>query len=130
MGAALTPELYQCAVSFAGVTNLPDLTRGEHKDSYISRMIGSRFSQADELQRYSPLFRADDFGIPVLLIHGRLDGVVPYAHSEDMNRRLRKAGKTVDFITLPRSAHGLNNYEDRVRFYDRLNSYLSSCLPV
>jgi dipeptidyl aminopeptidase/acylaminoacyl peptidase len=129
MGAVLTPRLYRCAVSFAGVTSLPDLVSGAQKDSYVSRLIGDRFKQGDELREYSPLFRADDFAIPVLLIHGRLDGVVPYDHAKNLYAKLKKAGKTVEFVTLPRSAHGLNDYQDRVRFYELLDNYFSTCLP-
>lgn len=129
MGAVLTPELYQCAVSFAGVTNLPLLVSGAHKDSYVSRLIGDRFKDNEELYRYSPLHRAADFETPVLLIHGRLDGRVPYNHAKDLNHRLKTEKKTVEFATLPQTGHSLNDYNDRVRFYELLDNYFSTCLP-
>lgn len=130
MGAVLTPELYQCAVSFAGVTNLPGLVAGAYKDSYIAKLVGDRFEDAGELRRYSPLHQAQSFGIPVLLIHGKLDGVVPYEHGENLNFALKSADKTVEFVTLPQSAHGLNDYDDRVKFFGVLDDYLSACLPT
>lgn len=128
MGAVLTPELYRCAISFAGVTNLPDLVAGTHKTSYLGRLIGDRFRDLDELKAYSPLFRAGDFGIPVLMIHSRFDGVVPYEHATDLDLQLRKADKEVTLVTLPRSGHGLNDYDDRVRFFEVLDDYLARCL--
>lgn len=128
MGAVLTPELYQCAISFAGVTNLPDLVIGAHKSSYLARLVGDRFREADEMVEYSPLHRATSFAIPVLLIHGRLDGVVPYEHAKDLVFQLRKYDKKVEFVTLPRSGHGLNDYNDRVRYFELLDRYLSNCL--
>lgn len=130
MGAVLTPELYQCAVSFAGVTNLPDLVAGSSKKSYIARLVGDRFDEGDTLREYSPIFRADDFAIPVMLLHGRLDYTVPYDHSEGLERKLKDAGKEVEFVALPKSGHGLSDYEDSVRFFEALDEYLSTCLPV
>lgn len=129
MGAVLTPELYQCAVSFAGVANLPQLVAGAYKDSYVSRLVGDRFKNNEELYRYSPNHRASDFAIPVLLIHGKLDGVVPYSHSEDLDHSLRVYDKQVQFVTLPQSGHGLNDYDDSVKFYELLDDYFSTCLP-
>lgn len=129
MGAVLTPELYQCAVSFAGVTNLPKLVSGAHKDSYVSRLIGDRFEDNDEIYRYSPIHRAADFAIPVFLIHGRLDGTVPYEHGENLNRRLKAEDKTVEFVTLGQTGHALNDYDDRIKFFETLDEYMSRCLP-
>jgi dipeptidyl aminopeptidase/acylaminoacyl peptidase len=128
MGAIKTPELFQCAISFAGVSNLLDLLTNADKDSYITRLIGSKFSQRDDLRENSPMYRYEDFGIPVLLIHGRLDPVVPYKHSEDLARAMRKAGKDVEFITLPRSGHGWNDYEDRLRFFREQRRYIRDCM--
>lgn len=130
MGAVRTPELYQCAVSFAGVTNLPNLVAGAYKDSYISKLVGDRFKEASELRRNSPLHRAESFDIPVLLIHGKLDYVVPYEHSEGLSFRLKAADKDVEFVTLPQSSHGLNDYDDRVKFFEVMDDYMAKCLPT
>ncbi len=129
MGAVRTPELYQCAISFAGVTNLPSLVAGAYKDSYISKLVGDRFKEAAVLRQNSPLHRADSFRIPVLLIHGRIDFVVPYEHSEDLNFRLKAADKEVEFVTLPQTTHNLDDYHDRVKFFETLDGYMAKCLP-
>jgi dipeptidyl aminopeptidase/acylaminoacyl peptidase len=128
MGAIKTPELFQCAISFAGVSNLLDLVAGAGSDSYATRQVGSRFKDRDDLRKNSPIYRVADFGVPVLLIHGRLDGVVPYEQSESLARAMRKKRKNVEFITLPRSGHGWNDYEDRLRFFREQRRYIRDCM--
>ncbi len=128
MGAIKTPELYQCAISFAGVTDLFDLVNGARKDSYITRLVGDRFRQSDELRRTSPLHRAEDIAIPVQLLHGRLDPVVPFEHSEYLHRKMKSAKKDVEFVILPQSGHNTNDYEDRLTFYRAQADYIEGCL--
>ena len=128
MGAIKSPELFQCAISFAGVSNLPDLLAGADSDSFITRMIGDRFSQLDDLRENSPVHRFRDIDIPVMLIHGRLDPIVPYSQSEDLSKIMRGADKPVEFVALPQSGHGLNDYDDRLRFYAEQRRYIQDCL--
>lgn len=128
MGVIKTPHLFQCAISFAGVTNLFDLVNSADKDSYVTRLVGDKFKQGDDLRYNSPLFRAEDVGAPIMLLHGFLDGIVPYDHSEDMETRLKSAGKDVEFVTMSHSGHGLNDYEDRIQFYTEQRRYIRNCL--
>ncbi len=128
MGVIKTPELYQCAVAFAGVTNLFDLLKYADRDSYVVRLIGDRFQDDEDLEFNSPLFRDKDVGRPVMLIHGRLDGVVPFEHSENFYTRLKFDDKPVEFVQLPRTGHGLNDYDDRLRFYDEQRRYIHGCM--
>jgi len=130
MGGIKTPELFQCAVSFAGVVDLFDLLKNSEKDSYITRLIGNRFKQSDKIRESSPIYRAVDMGVPVLLLHGRLDGVVPFEHSERMERKLKWLKKDVEFVILPRSVHGLNDFNDRLTFYAEQRRYIQKCLGV
>lgn len=128
MGAIKTPELFQCAISFAGVSNLPDLLAGTDSDSFITRMIGDRFSQLDDLRENSPVHRFRDIDIPIMLIHGRLDPIVPYSQSEDLSKIMNRADKENEFVALPQSGHGLNDYDDRLRFYSEQRRYIQNCL--
>ena len=94
MGAAKEPDLYRCAVSLNGVSDLPALLR--HSLRFVSgrfatRFIGSLWRDRKALHTNSPINRADDIRIPVLLAHGSDDRVVKVRQSRAMSRALTKA---------------------------------------
>ena len=62
----------------------------------------------------SPVFHADAFKAPVLLIHGKKDTVVRIDQSKAMNKALRKAGKDVTFIQLKGEDHWLTQEDTRI----------------
>jgi dipeptidyl aminopeptidase/acylaminoacyl peptidase len=62
--------------------------------------------------------------VPVLLIHGKDDTVVPYEQSESMLRALRRADKTVELVTLKREDHWLSRGETRLQMLQASMSFL------
>jgi len=128
MGAAQQPGLYRCAVAIAPVTDLTQLIGQqlftEFGDVNRDRIIGT---QSGESLR-SPLDQADNFTVPVLLIHGRQDYTVPVSHSEALERRLRAAGRSVRALYLDRADHFFGRYEDRLDCLRALDSFLATYL--
>ena len=131
-GAALTPDVYACAVSFAGVSDLPKMLKEERarygKDSqilsfWISR-IGSSFDDSEQLRATSPARRADKIKCPVLLMHGEGDTTVPIEQSEIMADAMKSAGKPVEFIRFPGEDHYLNLADTRIRFLKETAAFL------
>ncbi len=126
-GMATEPDLYRCAVSVAGVADLPEMLKSEARDTgyaaesrnpvirYWNRYMGAQGRNDATLVGLSPSRSAAAFQGPVLLIHGRDDTVVPLAQSEIMNRALRAAGKDVEFLTLDGEDHWLSYAPTRLR---------------
>lgn len=135
-GAAFTPDLYKCAVSFAGVSDLPDFLGwvkarwlgGKESASYVSwtQSIGSPFDKA-VIER-SPAHAAANVRIPVLLIHGIDDTNVPIAQSERMAFELTKLGKPVTFVKIPGGDHGPSNADTRLRILKEVEKFLAANL--
>jgi len=132
-GATLTPDLYACAISFAGVSDLPEMIASERarygKNSgemsfWISR-IGSPFDDSEQLRATSPARHADQVKCPVLLLHGEGDTTVPIKQSELMNDALKKAGKQVQFIRFAGEDHYLNLADTRIRFLKESEAFLA-----
>src|SRR5690606_36518700 len=78
MGAVKEPDLYRCASSIAGVTDLPATLR--HRRPFLlgnipTRFIGDLWKGRASLRENSPVNRAADFHVPVLLAHGTRDRV-------------------------------------------------------
>ena len=71
MGAVKTPDLYRCAVSFAGVSDLVDMSRewsGWKGDKAADKQLGNYWNDRDNLKKNSPANHAAEIRIPVLLV--------------------------------------------------------------
>lgn len=127
MGTVKTPNFYQCAISFAGVTNVEKLAerfRGRFKSS-ASIQLGTNDK---ELRQISPVHHADKITVPVLLLHGDKDRQVRPFHSEDMYKALKKHNKDVEYIVLDEGNHYLTNNEHRLIYFRALESFLKEHL--
>lgn len=129
-GAAFTPELYACAVSVNGVSNLPEMIgfAGEHSDSadYWTRQVGSALDPA--VVASSPVKAAARVRAPVLLIYSADDTVVPPTQTEEMARALRENGKSVTVVRLGGDDHWLSRTDTRVTMLKELEAFLAAHL--
>ena len=131
MGAVKTPDLYKCSVSFAGVTDLPDLLVRERKfigGVYATRFIGNLWKDRKMLAENSPARRAQDITVPVLLFHGAEDITVDIDQSVKMAKALKKHGKDYEFIRLKNGDHHLSLYVNRLKFLTETGKFLADCL--
>ncbi|HSI60739.1 MAG TPA: S9 family peptidase [Ideonella sp.] len=132
MGAVKTPELYRCAASFAGVSNLPDLV--QHASDYLGGraaaefMIGDAWRDRERLRATSPALQAERIRAPVLLVHGSDDRVVPVEQSEDMAKALKRAGKPYRYVEQEGGDHYLSRYAHRLEFFTALERFLDDNL--
>ncbi|MEM1398020.1 MAG: prolyl oligopeptidase family serine peptidase, partial [Pseudomonadota bacterium] len=131
MGAVKTPDLYQCAVSFAGVTDLP--ARLKRIRAYIGgraaeQYIGNLWTDRDKLRENSPALQADKITKPILLIHGEDDRIVDVNQSRKMRGALKRRNKDFKYIELPNGSHGLRTYKNRLTFLKETEAFLSDCL--
>lgn len=130
MGAAKTPDLFQCAVSFAGLSDLVTMTRQAHRytnKNIIREQIGR---DKNQLKETSPIRLAKQIKIPVLLIHGARDTVVNVDQSRDMHRVLKRADKEVTYVELKEGTHHLDNLFDRKTTFEAIDQFLNQHLPL
>jgi dipeptidyl aminopeptidase/acylaminoacyl peptidase len=134
-GAAFTPDLYSCAVSISGVSDLPALMRetvpiyGGTLSTSLSiwkARIGA--PNDSNLAAKSPINAVKAIKAPVLIIYGTGDGVVPNEQSERMARALKAAGKNVSVAVLQGEDHWLSRTEARVGVLKELDSFLGKNL--
>jgi len=133
-GAAFTPELYKCAVSVNGVSDLPEMLEGVRARSgaesdpvaYWRDTVGSAFDK-NVIER-SPARAADRIQVPILLMHGMDDSVVPIAQSEAMARALGKLNRKFSFIRLSGEDHWLSRGETRLKVLTEIEKFLAENL--
>lgn len=128
-GAAFTPDIYACAVSVAGISDLPEVLRESRRDSsytsFWQSRIGSLYEDSEQLRATSPARHTDKIKAPVLLMHGENDTTVPIEQSEIMERALKQAGKKVSFVRFPGDDHNLNLATTRIKMLTEVERFLA-----
>jgi len=67
--------------------------------------------------------------VPVLLIHGRDDTVVPYEQSDVIFSALKRAGKSVEMVTMKHEDHWLSHSETRLQMLQATIAFLKANNP-
>jgi dipeptidyl aminopeptidase/acylaminoacyl peptidase len=135
-GVTLDPGVYRCAVSVAGLSDLRRMrswtaaNRLSNTQRYWDRFMGVTDKTVASLDEISPVEHISAVTVPVLLIHGRDDTVVPYEQSEIMVDALKKAGKPVEFVTLKHEDHWLSTGATRLQMLQATASFLRTNNPA
>lgn len=118
-GLIKTPELYQCGISLAGVTDIAELfsdwsdTNSDKAAREMMRfVVGDMDTMATQFAAVSPEKLASQIRVPVLLAHGTDDQRVPIGHSKRMAAALIAAHRDVETHWYPDEGHGLVIIED------------------
>jgi len=130
-GAAFTPDLYACAVSINGISDLPNMfgflkrQYGEESDAtrYWRDYVGN--PSDDDIARFSPARSTETIRAPVLLVHARNDTVVPFAQSENFQRLMDQASGQSELIELAGEDHWLSTSESRLKMLLAIEGFLA-----
>ena len=133
VGAAFTPDAFCCAVDIVGPSNLKTLL--ETIPPYWAPMIAQLYRrvgnpQTDEefLWSRSPLSRAHDIRIPLLIAQGANDPRVKQAESEQIVAALTEAGIDHEYLLFPDEGHGFAKPANRIKFYTEAERFLAKYL--
>jgi dipeptidyl aminopeptidase/acylaminoacyl peptidase len=134
-GVTLDPGVYRCAISVAGISDLRrfrNWTSTNHSSlvqRYWDRFMGITDKKATTLEEISPIEHIGAINVPVLLVHGKDDTVVPYEQSEIMVNAMKKAGKAVEFVTLNHEDHWLSTGATRLQMLQAGAAFLKTNNP-
>jgi len=133
VGAAFTPGVFCCAVDIVGPSNLKTLL--ETVPPYwvpviaqLYRRVGNPETDVDFLWSRSPLSRARDIRIPLLIAQGANDPRVKQAESEQIVAALQEAGIEYEYMLFPDEGHGFAKPENRIKFYTAAERFLARYL--
>jgi dipeptidyl aminopeptidase/acylaminoacyl peptidase len=128
MAAVKTPDLFKCAISFAGVMDLEDVvSKSRHflNKKFIRKQLGE---DDDDLEARSPYYQANKIKIPMLLLHGEKDRVVDVRQSREMADELADLGKDVTYVELENGDHYLSIQRNRHRVFQEMETFLKKHL--
>jgi dipeptidyl aminopeptidase/acylaminoacyl peptidase len=136
-GATIDTGVYRCAASYGGISDLREFidwktnrsSEGHLLDRYWARYMGTTGANDPALDAISPIKHLDKETIPLLLVHGKDDTVVPIDQSEDMADAMRRAGKNVTFVKLDGEDHWLSRTATRQAMLKAIADFLRTNNP-
>jgi len=132
IGAAKTPDLYLCAASINGVADFGRFVRQASRrygDAAVLS-VGDPDTAGEILDANSPLALAERITVPVLLIHGGEDDIVPVVHSRRMARALKRLDKDHTYVEIDSLGHQIRTRDEMIAVLEALDRFLQTHLPV
>jgi len=119
---SVEPDLYRCAVGYAGVYDL----KMSQSDSYsdLSRDYWKKVMDQPNLDNHSPALHANRIKVPVFLVHGEDDRICPFDQFKRMRKALADNGKTFEELVKDHEGHGFYDERNVEEFYTRLVAFL------
>ncbi|WP_158548110.1 prolyl oligopeptidase family serine peptidase [Desertihabitans brevis] len=104
---------FACGTSFFGVADLAALAAFTHKfeSRYLDRLVGPLPEAAAVYRERSPLSHVDRLSVPLLVLQGTEDKVVPPEQSEVVVEAARAKGLLHDYLLFPGEGHGFRRPE-------------------
>ena len=134
-GVSVQTGVYRCAVAVAGISDLRRFRKWSSQghlsrtQRYWDRFMGTADQKDPALIAISPIEHVSAVTVPVLLIHGRDDTVVPYEQSDVMLDALKRAGKSVELVTMKHEDHWLSRSETRLQMLQATVDFLTANNP-
>ncbi len=132
-GATFSPDVYKCVIAINGVSDLDLMLKDEKFDAgsdhwvvtYWDKVIRSSNYSDSFLDDISPINHVDKVQVPVLIIAGREDKVVPYYQSKNMYKALKRADKDATYTLIRNVGHHFRHAEMRVKLLQEMDTFLN-----
>jgi len=134
-GITFTPELYQCAINYVGVTDIPLLfetmpASWRMQRAEMKRTIGDYDDpeeRADMAER-SPINHVDKIRVPLLMGYGEEDPRVVIDHALNLEEKLKAHDVDYELIIKEDEGHGFRKFENQVEWYTKVVNFLDENL--
>ncbi|NGZ86811.1 S9 family peptidase [Duganella aceris] len=134
MGLVKDPDLYQCGIDWAGVTDINLLYDGHWnftsdlpdgwKQYGMPSLVGDQVKDAEQLKATSPLLQAARIKQPLLLAYGGADERVPLPHGTKFYNAVKQGNPNVEWIEYEEEGHGWELPKNRIDFWGRVEKFL------
>jgi dipeptidyl aminopeptidase/acylaminoacyl peptidase len=134
-GVAFEPDLYRCAVTFAGVFDWKRLIRDKSSNpdftyayDYYVKKLGEPSAQEERFNDLSPIAHIAAVKAPVFVVHGKLDDTVDYRQSTKLLSELSKHKVPHEKLFFDTEFHGFSERKNYEKFLTSLEKFLSKHL--
>lgn len=129
-GVTFSPDAFACGVDIVGPSNLNTLlkTIPPYWSTFLA-VFHKRMGEDEAfLKSQSPLFKADEIKVPLLIGQGKNDPRVNKAESDQIVAAMRKNSKPVEYYVFPDEGHGFARPENRMAFNAVSEEFLAKYL--
>lgn len=131
--ACYQPDLYACAASYSGITNLftylkeiPPYFKPYRQMFY--EMVGNPTIDSDYFRKHSPIFHAGKIKKPVFIAHGVKDSRVNVMETNHFVKDLRSRKVPVEYILEADEGRLFTANEEKVHLYNELAEFFDTYL--
>lgn len=130
VGVTFTPRLFCCGVDVVGPSNLKTLIETvppywAPEIATFHRRVGNPETDQALLWERSPLSKADQIVVPLLIAQGANDPRVKQSESEQIVAALIRAGIDYEYLLYPDEGHGFAKPENRLAFVAAAEAFLA-----
>lgn len=135
-GVAFEPDLYRCAITFAGVFDWKQLIRQRWANSdddkfnyeYLIKKLGDPVAQEARFEQNSPIQHVAAIKARVFVIHGKLDTTVDYRQSTKLLSELEAHHVPHEKLFFDTEVHGFIERENAQKFLEAVEQFLAKYL--
>jgi dienelactone hydrolase len=126
LGAVRDSDLFRCAVSIAGISDL-GLLLEEDRHYYSAEIARERIgTEQAKLEANSPRRHAADLKVPVLMFHGDLDTRIAVDQSRAMAAALKAANRPFHYVEIKGADDRINDPHDRAMMLSGIEEFLAA----
>lgn len=121
------PELVRAGVSVSGVADLFALAESTHRfeSGYVDRLVGKLPASAEQYRDRSVVTHAGQLSVPLLVLHGADDEVVPVSQTDALVLGARSAGIDIEYKVYEAEGHGLRRADNVRDELERTEAFLA-----
>ncbi|WP_411842728.1 S9 family peptidase [Salinicoccus sp. HZC-1] len=120
------PEYFKAVVDIFGVSDLFTFYNSvpEHWKPIMERWVGDPERDIEKFTEDSPTTYLETMTKPMLVIQGAKDPRVVKEESDQIVKKLRNAGRTVEYLVLEDEGHGFSKKENEIKVYETMLEFL------
>lgn len=132
----LYPETYLCAISFAGVMDLPllftsrDLSRDDKYQEIMTDIVGDPTTELEKLVNKSPLYVLNQMTNPLLLFQGLEDSRVRPEHAFRMQQLISLYGMNHEVVLFEDEGHSYSHDNTVILYLDKSLDFIKQHLTI
>lgn len=132
-GACFNSDLYACAASYSGFTNLFTYLKEipPHLTPYLQmyyEIIGNPETEPGLIKAMSPVFHSENINIPVFIAQGGKDSWSAVNETNQFVQKLRKRNIPITYMLREEEGRYFRNEENRIQFYRELGAFFEKYL--
>jgi dipeptidyl aminopeptidase/acylaminoacyl peptidase len=113
-------DAFAAGASYFGVADAAALAEDTHKfeSRYLDRLIGPYPEEAELYRERSPIHHVEQLQVPVILLQGLEDKIVPPNQAETMAAALERNGVPYAYLAFEGEQHGFRKAETNIRCFE------------